>query len=186
MAPKTNFAFERDKSRARNAANSGHSATIGEISVRARLCGGAGSTRTDIDCIGHFPKCDNSRGVKLKRESLATVAPRRNLRRYPHLQREVTRHGKIVWYVRSERHDARIRLRAAFGTPEFCEEYKAALTGSPAVRPSAGRRTAQYRGLERRIAEKHSQLSALIATYESDGSCDVEDSYLPEHFAGRI
>ena len=27
--------------------------------------------------------------------------------------------------------------------------------------------------------------SALIATYESDGSCDVEDSDLPEHFAGR-
>ena len=172
--------------RARIAASSGLFALNREISVCVGLRGGPGSTRTDIDCIGHFPKCDNSRGVKLKRESLATVAPRRNLRRYPHLQREVTRHGNIVWYVRSERHGARIRLRAAFGTPEFCEEYKAALTGSPAVRPSAGRRTAQYRGLERRIAEKHSQLSALIATYESDGSCDVEDSYLPEHFAGRI
>jgi hypothetical protein len=42
MAPKTNFAFEGDKSRARNAAISGHSATNGEISVRARLYGRAG------------------------------------------------------------------------------------------------------------------------------------------------
>src|SRR5262249_46010855 len=39
--PNANFAFEGDKSRARNAANSGHSATIREISVRARLRGGA-------------------------------------------------------------------------------------------------------------------------------------------------
>src|SRR5262249_5362441 len=44
--PNANFAFEGDKSRARNAANSGHSATIREISVRARLRGGAGRTRT--------------------------------------------------------------------------------------------------------------------------------------------
>src|SRR5262249_30683657 len=40
--PNANFAFEGDKSRARNAANSGHSATIREISVRARLRGGPG------------------------------------------------------------------------------------------------------------------------------------------------
>jgi hypothetical protein len=50
-ASKTNFAFERDKSRVRNAANSGHSATIGEISVGARLCGGAGRTRTSNQTI---------------------------------------------------------------------------------------------------------------------------------------
>jgi len=29
------------------------------------------------------------------------------------------------------------------------------------------------------------QKSALIATYESGGSCDVEDGDLPEQFAGR-
>jgi len=50
VASKANFAFEGDKSRARNAANSGHSATIREISVRARpptkrLSAGGGSRR---------------------------------------------------------------------------------------------------------------------------------------------
>ena len=64
MAPKINFAFERDKSRARNAANSGHFATIGEISVRARLCGGAGNMErfdycyprwcTTLRCLGRI------------------------------------------------------------------------------------------------------------------------------------
>jgi hypothetical protein len=51
VAPKANFAFEGDKSRARNAANSGHSATIREISVRARLRGGAERTRTSNQTI---------------------------------------------------------------------------------------------------------------------------------------
>ena len=62
MAPKINFAFERDKSRARNAAISGHSATNGEISVRARLYGGTGRTRTSnqtiiSSCLAKCPKC---------------------------------------------------------------------------------------------------------------------------------
>jgi hypothetical protein len=39
--------------------------------------------------------------------------------------------------------------------------------------------------LARRILWTTGFKSALIATYESDGSCDVEDSDLPEHFAGR-
>jgi integrase len=53
--------------------------------------------------------------------------------RPPHLQREITRHGKAVWYVRvggGQRH----RLRAEYGTPEFDAEYRAALTGKPACR----------------------------------------------------
>ena len=48
--------------------------------------------------------------------------------RPPHLHREITRHGKAVWYVRLGR-GARIRLWADFGTPEFDEEYQAALVG---------------------------------------------------------
>lgn len=52
-------------------------------------------------------------------------------RRQPHLRREKTRHGKMVWYVR--RGDgARVRLRAAYGTQEFSDEYLAALTGEAA------------------------------------------------------
>jgi hypothetical protein len=49
--------------------------------------------------------------------------------RPPHLNRELTRHGKPVWYVR--RNGKRIRLRSDFGTPEFEAEYQAALNGTP-------------------------------------------------------
>jgi integrase len=50
--------------------------------------------------------------------------------RPPHLHRELTRHGKVVWHVRIG-HGPRIRIRAAFGTPEFDVEYQAALVGNP-------------------------------------------------------
>lgn len=53
--------------------------------------------------------------------------------RPPHLQREVTRHGKTVWYVRINR-GPRIRIRAAFGTPEFDAEYHAALARTPILK----------------------------------------------------
>ena len=55
--------------------------------------------------------------------------------RPPHLHREVTRHGKAVWYVRIGK-GPRIRMRAEFGTPEFDAEYQAAVTGKP--RPAKG------------------------------------------------
>ena len=49
--------------------------------------------------------------------------------RPPHLQRHVTRHGRVVWYIRIG-HGRRVRIRAPFGTPEFDAEYQAALTGA--------------------------------------------------------
>ena len=55
--------------------------------------------------------------------------------RPPHLQREVTRHGNAIWYVRIGK-GPRIRIRADFGTPEFDSEYQAAITGTP--RPAKG------------------------------------------------
>jgi integrase len=51
--------------------------------------------------------------------------------RPPHLHRQVTQHGKAVWYVRISK-GPRIRIRAAFGTPEFDAEYQAAIAGLPA------------------------------------------------------
>ena len=51
--------------------------------------------------------------------------------RPPHLQREITRHGKAVWYVRVGR-GPRVRIRGEYGTPEFDIEYRAALAGAPA------------------------------------------------------
>jgi integrase len=53
--------------------------------------------------------------------------------RPPHLHRQITRHGKAVWYVRIGK-GMRTRLRAEFGTPEFDAEYQAALSGKPATR----------------------------------------------------
>ncbi|WP_341991845.1 tyrosine-type recombinase/integrase [Azorhizobium sp. AG788] len=49
----------------------------------------------------------------------------------PHLHRERSRHGVITWYVRRD-HGKRIRLRAAYDTPEFWEQYRAALEGAAA------------------------------------------------------
>jgi integrase len=47
----------------------------------------------------------------------------------------VTRHGNAVWYVRIGR-GPRLRIRAAFGTPEFNAEYHAAISAAP--RPKNG------------------------------------------------
>jgi integrase len=53
--------------------------------------------------------------------------------RPPHLHRELTRHGRAVWYVRVGK-GPRIRLRALYGTPEFKAEYDAAVAGAPLER----------------------------------------------------
>ena len=50
--------------------------------------------------------------------------------RPPHLHRQITRHGKAVWYVRLG-HGSRIRVRADYGSPAFDEEYRAAIAGAP-------------------------------------------------------
>ena len=50
-----------------------------------------------------------------------------------HLVRELSRHGKPVWYCR--RNGRRIRLRSAYGTPEFEAEFQTALAGQPAPPP---------------------------------------------------
>jgi integrase len=55
--------------------------------------------------------------------------------RPPHLHRQVTRHGKPVWYVRINK-GSRIRLRAEFGSAEFDVEYQTAISGVP--RPQKG------------------------------------------------
>lgn len=50
--------------------------------------------------------------------------------RPPHLQRETTRHGAVVWHVRRGR-GARTRIRAEYDSKEFWEQYRAALEGAP-------------------------------------------------------
>ncbi len=46
--------------------------------------------------------------------------------RPPHLVKQITQHGKIVWYVRIG-HGKRIRIRGTYGTQEFVDNYKSAL-----------------------------------------------------------
>lgn len=58
--------------------------------------------------------------------------------RLPYLLRERTRHGRMVWYVRVGR-GPRIRLRAEYGSPEFTDEYRAAVEGR--AKPSANTAT---------------------------------------------
>jgi hypothetical protein len=57
--------------------------------------------------------------------------------RMPHLHREVTRHGKVVWYARvgGSSRGPRVKLRAEYGTPEFWSEYQAALASKPQRKP---------------------------------------------------
>jgi len=52
----------------------------------------------------------------------------------PHLHREVNRHGKTVWYFRIGR-GQRTRIYGEFGSPQFTDEYQAALAGSPLPPP---------------------------------------------------
>jgi len=48
--------------------------------------------------------------------------------RFPNLRRERTRHGRTVWYYRQD-DGPRIRIKGEFGTDEFIESYKSALSG---------------------------------------------------------
>lgn len=59
--------------------------------------------------------------------------------RPPHLHRQVTRHGRTVWYVRIDR-GPRTRIRAEFGSPDFWREYEAAVRGElPEQQHGAGK-----------------------------------------------
>ncbi|KAB2704707.1 tyrosine-type recombinase/integrase [Brucella lupini] len=49
--------------------------------------------------------------------------------RKPYIQREVTRHGKTIWYFRRGK-EKRIRLPGQFGSKEFNAAYDAALSGN--------------------------------------------------------
>lgn len=57
------------------------------------------------------------------------------------LHRQVSRHGKVTWYVR-QRHGLRIRINGAPGSDQFLLEYHAAIRGEPAA-PRQATRPAQ-------------------------------------------
>lgn len=82
--------------------------------------------------------------------------------RPPHLQREVTRHGKAVWYVRRGS-GPRIRLRTEFGTPEFQAEYEAALAGN-LPQTAAKARSGSLQWLNERYRETGAWTDLSLAT----------------------
>ena len=49
-------------------------------------------------------------------------------RKPPYLAKEITRHGRVMWYVRKGK--IRVRLRADYGSAAFWEEYMAALAAA--------------------------------------------------------
>jgi hypothetical protein len=81
--------------------------------------------------------------------------------RPPHLHREVTRHGKAVWYVRVGR-GGRIRIKSEFGTPDFDAEYQAAVTGQP--KAAKGRSSGTLAWLFERYRETPAWRGLSLAT----------------------
>ncbi len=55
--------------------------------------------------------------------------------RPPHLHREVSRHGRVMWFVRIDK-GPRTRLRAEYGTEQFRLEYDAAVRGDAPAKPA--------------------------------------------------
>ncbi len=83
--------------------------------------------------------------------------------RPPYLQKQITRHGKVVFYVRRGA-GPRTRILAAFGTPEFMAEYQAALIGRTAA-PTPGKvKEASFEWLIRRYRESSAWASLAPAT----------------------
>src|SRR6476619_5669490 len=81
--------------------------------------------------------------------------------RPPHLHREVTRHGRTVWYVRVGK-GPRIRLRAEFGSPDFDTEYQAAVSGT--ARPPRSPATTALEWLVARYRETSDWSVLSVAT----------------------
>jgi len=58
--------------------------------------------------------------------------------RKPHLVKQFNRHGTLVWYYR-DGHGPRIRLKGAYGSPEFLAAYDAAARGERLEAPQANK-----------------------------------------------
>ena len=82
--------------------------------------------------------------------------------RLPHLHRQRTRHGTIVWYVRRDK-GPRIRIRGAFGSPEFKAAYDAAMAGEAAP-VKAGASTVFLAWLIARYRDSHAWAKLSQAT----------------------
>jgi len=69
--------------------------------------------------------------------------------RKPFIQKETTRHGKVVWYFRRGK-EKRVRLPGVFGSKEFNAAYNAALAGT-----QVGKRTEAPRSTLRWLVDRY-------------------------------
>lgn len=106
--------------------------------------------------------------------------------RPPHIQREKTRHGTVVWYHRID-DGPRTRIRGEFGSDEFMAAYRAAESGTPLEAPrkpgkgSLAWLIAQYResgvwlhGLAPATRRQRENIfSHVIASAGSDAAADI-------------
>ncbi|MCO6391115.1 hypothetical protein GTW25_08750 [Aliihoeflea aestuarii] len=85
-------------------------------------------------------------------------------KRLPFIQRETSRHGRVVWYFRRPG-GPRIRLPETYDTPAFWHAYNAALAGEVEDKRAA---LPQHR---------HGSLSWLIRQYkQSQAFCELADN----------
>ena len=87
---------------------------------------------------------------------IARTMPRH---RPPFLQRRVSRHGVTAWYVRIGKGPL-IRIRAAFGTPEFDVEYQAAVSGNARAQKDTAARTSTKVGTLAWLIERYRETAA--------------------------
>lgn len=80
--------------------------------------------------------------------------------RKPHLQKQTTRHGRVVWYFRRG-HGKRIRMPGDYGSDEFNAAYEAALSGqTPRARRPANSASLTWLIEQYRQSADWSRLSA--------------------------
>jgi integrase len=80
--------------------------------------------------------------------------------RWPHLLREVSRHGTVRWVVRIG-HGARTPIEAPYGSPEFEAQYHASVSGEAVERPrQAGAGTLRWLWDRYRDSSAWAQLSS--------------------------
>ena len=103
--------------------------------------------------------------------------------RPPHLQREITRRGKAVWYVRVGR-GPRVRVRSEFGTPEFDAEYRAALAGAPTRKAALAQSSLQWLLARYRETTAWACLSEATRRQRDNIFKSVIETAGPEPYAG--
>jgi hypothetical protein len=93
------------------------------------------------------------------------------------LQREVTRHGTVVWYFRVD-HGPRIRIRAPYGTAEFQAAIDAARAGQPII-PASIKFNAQTLGW---LIERYRESGGVKGTWGSlsSGTRRLRELFLRE------